>query len=293
MAGRTRAQMVGLDAPTTEDAPAAMWGWIECGCGSVFYGPATRTRCMTCRTGAVVVREVEDDEEGQDDMRGRQLGLDEEEGRTAFASGMTAAEVCRKSKVSASQFAHWCYRNHLKFPGVPTPNTAAVAALQAEIDRLEQVMVSTQSPAREVEAPAEAAREVQNMPGNIPPVTEDPALSSATWPDHPCAAMQPRLEEIPVVEQPCAPLLPNHPAMTPASIPATLTEAIHIVSPFRQAVREGGLVLPIRIEGSRIVLREPEVEGDITEVEAAHVLAWLRGWLQERGGVEVVVEPCA
>ena len=40
-------------------------------------------------------------------------------------------------------------------------------------------------------------------------------------------------------------------------------------SPYRRREREGGIVLPIRVEGARGVVGDPEVEGDITDVEVA------------------------
>ena len=271
MAGRTLAQMVGLDAPTTEDAPAAMWGWIECGCGSVFYGPATRRRCMTCRTGAVVVREVEDDEEGQEDMRGRQLGLDEEEVRTAFASGMPAAEVCRKSKVSASQFAHWCYRNRLKFPGVPTPSTAAVAALQAEIDRLTLMAPSGEDSQWHREAPKGATTDV-----HAPAVGDKTQDAMAAFSRADAGTLRMGGGKVAVAVSDVGP------------------GAEPLPDPFRAAVREGGLILPLRVEGTRIIVVDDwMVDGDITDVEAELALGWLRDRLQGRKGVEVVVEPCS
>ncbi len=264
MAGRTLAQMVRLDAPTTEDAPVATWDWIECGCGVVFYGLATRRRCMACRTGAVVVCEVEEEE--QDDMRGIALGLDEEEIRRAFASGMTTAEICREVKVSATQFTHWCYRNKLRFPGVPTPNTAGVALLQSEIDATIPSALSGKDGQWHAEAPREATTEVHGL--DVGDKTQD-TMAGFSGAD---AGTLRRGDKVAVAVPdlgPVAAILPN---------------------PFRAAFREGRLILPIRIEGSRIVLREPEVEGDITEVEAAHVLAWLRGWAEQRKGVEIVVE---
>ena len=256
MAGRTLAQVAGLDDPTTEDAPAATWDFRACACGVKFFGPATRTQCLVCRIGATTVVRIgrgvsEDDEaEGNSEMP-QSLGVDEARVREMIQRGTPAAVACHALGLTAKQFAFWCYRNHVKYPGVPTPNTAAVAMLQAEADQ-------------------------------IPETTAEP--SSTTEPD---PLPEPSAEDAHAME-------PTAPVPTAVPLPvAAPVEPRPLPNPFRQPLREGGLVLPIRIEGNRIVLREPEVEGDITEVEAAHVLAWLRGWLQERGGVEVVVEPCA
>lgn len=47
-------------------------------------------------------------------------------------------------------------------------------------------------------------------------------------------------------------------------------------SPYRRREREGGIVLPIRVEGARVIVGDPEVEGDITDVEVAVVAREIR-----------------
>lgn len=268
-ARRSLAQLLGTEEPTQE-APPAKWGWRPCeGCGAVFLAPEGRTHCLTCRLpGAKVIRvgrgRTEDEiEEGEDEMA-QGLGIDTERVASMIKRQQPAALSCHTLGVTAVQFAHWCYRNHVKYPGVPTPNTAAVAALQAEIDRLEQAPVSTQSPAQAIAAQIRAAVDVE-------------AAAELEQP-------QPAPEEAPAVEQTAA----------IAPVPEAAPVPVTAVSPFRSPVREGGLVLPIRIEGNRIfVIDEWMVDGDITDVEAELALSKVRDILQGRGNIEVVVEPCA
>jgi|GEM_PF-3844401 len=290
---RTLAQVTGLDDPTTEDVPAVAWDFRACVCGVVFYGPASRTRCMACRTGAVVARESdEDDEEGQGPMA-ELLGIDEASVRQSARAKEPAAEVCRRFGVNASQFVNWCYRKRIDYPGAPRPNTLAVAALQAEIEA-PTAPVTILPPAAaieaqiraEVEADADLERDRQAVVAAAAVLAEQASVAVA---DSVVAVSQPEPEEALVVDDMLA--LVAAPETMPEAAPETEPEALP--NPFRAAVREGGLILPIRIEESRIVIREPEIEGSITDVEAEHVLAWLRGWMQERAGVEVVVEPCA
>ena len=139
-----------------EPAPVVPWGWRECGCGVVFYGPASRTRCMVCRTGFEVVRvglgRAEDDEEASEDMA-RPLGIDRSAVAEAMRLGTPAAALCVRLGLNAAQFAGWCYRQQIRYPGVPVPQTQAVDALQDEIDRLLSV-----SPSTATDLPAQAPR---------------------------------------------------------------------------------------------------------------------------------------
>ena len=283
-ARRSLAEILG-DADPAEDAPVAKWGWRECGCGAVFLAPEGRAKCVVCRTGFEVVRVgrgvSEDEPEEGDGEMAQALGIDEARVQQMIADGVPAARACREFRVTAIQFASWCYRKRVNYPGVPMPNTSGVATLQDEIDELSRprrIVSATAALKAQIEAQVSTAPAPEP---EIPAPTPGPSVADVVALHAAAVAPDPTPEEAPAPEQPAAPTLP-------ADIPAA-AEPVTIV-PFRRPVREGGVIFGVRVEGSRIIVGDILVEGDITDFEAEVVLRWIRDKLMERKGAEIVAE---
>lgn len=280
-----------FDEEPTEDAlPGLPWIMRPCACGVVFYGPARRTECVACRTGSVVACEVEDDDEEEAPV----AIADPNTIRDAARAGIAPAQLCRDLGLTAAQLVRLCARRGIKYPGVPVSAYGQRAvALQQAIDSGRTVTGASPAPAAvitETEPISEDATAEVELDAQAPRIDGESALHEAIGPvrDSDCTvelstaqitADCSNLEEASVVEQTAA-------VAVPEAVPVALAPA----GPFRQAVREGGLILPIRVEGTRIIVIDDwMVDGEITDAEAEMALAFVRGRLADRPGVEVVV----
>jgi hypothetical protein len=297
---RSLAQVLGVDDPS-EDAPAAAWAWRDCACGTRFLGPAGRTRCLVCRTGATVVRlgrgRAEDDdepgvpaEEGARVAHGKApLPIDREALTRMRDTGAPPEIACIRFGVTARQLVQWCTNHRFRYPGLPANHSErAIEAMQAQVEALRDKVARTvkqpdAGPVRDGDA-ARAASEVLAAAAEAERAA--PAVGAAAPPERePQSELQP--------EPPCEPAPAATPPPPAAAAPTPgPTVAVPVSAappappepnPYRVSRRTGEIVLTVRVEGARIALdRDPAVRGDITDAEAEIALQSLREWCGAR-----------
>lgn len=178
------------------------------------------------------------------------LPIDADAVRRWTAEGLDREEIAGRLRITVQQLRGWCY-NH----GMPVPRKAGEAQGYFEI------IPPTEGAEGKVETVAsipDGSEETQVAPS----APEIPAeMSREEWTSSPTAITQEQYAPAARIVAEAARNIRQESALRNV-VPSG-------ESPFRTREREGGIVLPIRVEGARVIVGDIEVEGDITDVEVA------------------------
>lgn len=204
------------------------------------------------------------------------LGIDGDQVRRLTLKGKSRAEIAARFGVTEQQLVGWCNRN-----GTPRPPIAPARPQPG----------SRTGDAGAPTDPAAVRERVEDMHRVL---TADMPRPGSVMVIHPQRTQAPQTapEGDPNVSAAPAEVVPIQPAPPQIAL-APVAPADAAPSPFRSRNREGGVILPVRIEGTTLFVGAIDAEGDITDVEAELVIQWVRGKLEDRPGVEVVLEHAA
>ena len=194
-------------------------------------------------------------ERGDLDMSNRggwnALPIDKAAVRRWIGEGLDREEIAGRLRVTPKQLVAWCHNHHVPLPpmageaATATPPARALVDVTIKADASE-TRVTPSAP----EAPAEPEGDTAE------------ATSREEWTSPPAAIAQEQYAPAALAVAGVARRVLQDMEPPPVDAPA-------VGSPFRKRDREGGIVIPVTVEGSQVVVGDPEVEGDITDVEVA------------------------